>query len=106
MPKYMLTVSYSREGIQGILKDGGTARRDAVAATIKSIGGSLEAMYFAFGADDAIVIIDAPDNVAVAAGVLTAVASGAGSIKTTTLLTPEDMDAVAKVKVSYTPPGK
>ena len=39
MPKYMFNVSYSREGIQGILKDGGTARRNVVEAGMKSIGG-------------------------------------------------------------------
>ena len=32
MPKYMLHASYSTEGVQGLLSDGGSARRDAAAA--------------------------------------------------------------------------
>jgi hypothetical protein len=50
------------------------------------------------------VVVDLPDNVA--AAVATAVAAtGAVSIKTTVLLTPEEVDAAAKVDVSYRPPG-
>ena len=67
MPKYLLKVSYTAEGVKGVLKDGGTKRRQAAEAAVKSTGGSLEAMYFAFGDDDVYCIVDSPDNASIAA---------------------------------------
>ena len=58
MPKYMLHASYSTEGVQGLLSDGGSARRDAATAACESLGGSIESFYFSFGNDDAVVIAD------------------------------------------------
>jgi uncharacterized protein with GYD domain len=52
------------------------------------------------------VIIDLPDNASAAAGSLAVSASGAIQLKTTVLLTPEEMDSAAKKSVSYSPPGK
>jgi uncharacterized protein with GYD domain len=37
------------EGLQGLIKEGATSRRDAVEKVIKSLGGTLEAYYYAFG---------------------------------------------------------
>ncbi len=62
MAKYLITASYTAEGAKGVLKDGGTKRRQAAEAAIKSAGGKLEAFYFAFGESDAFVILDAPDH--------------------------------------------
>ena len=52
MAKYMLIGSYTAEGAKGVLKEGGSGRRDAARAAIESAGGSLESFYFGFGADD------------------------------------------------------
>jgi len=106
MPKYLITASYTVEGVKGLAKDGGTKRRQAAEAAIKSAGGRLEAFYFAFGEHDAYVILDAPDNAAVAAASLAINASGAVQAKTVVLLTPEEMDQAAKKTVAYTPPGR
>lgn len=106
MPKYMFSGSYSKEGIQGLLKDGGTKRRDVARRAIESAGGKLESYYFAFGGDDFVGIADFPDNVSIAALSLTVSASGAGNVKTTVLLTPEEMDRAARKEVTYTPPGR
>ena len=40
-------------------------RRAAVKDGVKSLGGKLESMYYSFGKDDAVIILDLPDNVAV-----------------------------------------
>ena len=57
-------VSYTGEGLKGLLKDGGTKRREVVVEQLaKSLGGKLEAFYYAFGDDDLFVIFDLPDNV-------------------------------------------
>jgi len=105
MPKYLFEASYATQGVRGIRDGGGSGRRDVVAAMVEGLGGSLESFYVAFGDSDLYVIGDLPDNEAAAAVVLTVNASGAVSVKTTVLLTPEEVDAAAKVSVDYQPPG-
>jgi uncharacterized protein with GYD domain len=106
MAKYLLEVSYGPEGAKGILKDGGTKRRQVVEAATKANGGKLETFYFAFGKNDAYVIVDVPDPVSVAAMALVVNASGAASVRTTVLLTPEEIDQASKKSITYTPPGR
>ena len=66
----------------------------------------MESFHFAFGGDDAIVLVDLPDNVAAAALGLAVSSTGLAAVKTTVLLTPEEIDQAASRSVSYTPPGK
>jgi uncharacterized protein with GYD domain len=106
MAKYLIAASYTAEGAKGVLKDGGTKRRQAAEQAIKSAGGKLEAFYFAFGESDAYVIVDAPDHAAVAAASLAISASGALRAKTIVLLTPEEIDHATKKGVIYQPPGR
>jgi len=106
MPKFLLHVNYVGEGIKGLLKDGGTKRRAVAEAATKSLGGSMEAFYYAFGDTDAYVILDMPDHASMAALALTVAASGAVTIKTTVLLSPEEVDAAGKKSPSYRPPGQ
>jgi uncharacterized protein with GYD domain len=105
MPKYMFQTSFTPDGVKGLVAKGGSARRAAAEAAIKSAGGTLDAFYFAFGDTDAFVIADLPSNEAAAAVALTVSASGAVGARTTVLLTPEELDAATKQKVTYTPPG-
>lgn len=105
MPKYLISASYSAEGTKGLLKGGGTARRAAATQAVQSVEGKVEAFYYAFGEHDAYVIVDAPDNVSAAAVSMAVNATGAVRIKTTPLLTPEEMDQAAKKQIRYTPPG-
>ena len=106
MPKYLYEVSYTPAGTAGVLRDGGTKRRAAAEALIAGLGGTLEAMYFALGENDAVAIVDMPDNVSAAAASLAAGSSGALNGKLTVLLTPEEIDAAAQRDVTYTPPGQ
>ncbi|HEX4568600.1 MAG TPA: GYD domain-containing protein [Vicinamibacterales bacterium] len=106
MPKYLITGSYTAEGIKGLMKDGGTKRLDAVRAAMKSVGGSVDAAYFALGEHDVYITVDAPDHAAVTAVALAAGASGAVRVRTTALLTPAEVDAAVKKAVTYTPPGR
>ena len=62
MPKFLWQASYTSEGVRGVLKDGGTARRAAIEKLVEGLGGRLEAFYFAFGSDDVVVIADLPDQ--------------------------------------------
>ena len=106
MSKYLWEVSYSSEGAKGLLKDGGSKRRAAAEQAIKQVGGKLEAFYFAFGKHDAYVIADIPDDASVAAASLAVNASGVVAVRTTVLLTPEEIDQAAKKIVNYAPPGR
>ena len=106
MPKYLIEASYTLEGVKGLVKDGGSKRREAAEAAIKSVGGRIEAFYFAFGDPDAVVITDLPDNVSAAAASVAINASGAVSVKTIVLLTPEELDSAVKKTVNYRPPGR
>jgi uncharacterized protein with GYD domain len=105
MPKYLLEVNYTLEGLQGVVAKGGRARKVAAAAAAKSVGGKLESLYFAFGGTDVYAVIDAPDNTAAAARALAVSASGGASVKTVVLLTPEEIDDATAKSVRYRPPG-
>jgi uncharacterized protein with GYD domain len=58
-----------------------------------------------FGGEDSIVIADLPDHKAAAAIGLAVNASGKAQIRTSVLLTPEEIDEAAKTQVDYRPPG-
>ena len=105
MPRYLIVGSYTAEGAKGLLKDGGSKRRQVAEAALKSVGGRLEGFYFAFGEQDLYVIVDAPDNVSVAAASLAISAGGGFRSKSVVLLTPEELDQAAKKTTTYTPPG-
>jgi uncharacterized protein with GYD domain len=107
MPKYLLIASYTPEGAKGLLKDGGSKRREVVEMMAKDLGGSVESFYFGFGTDDTYVIFDVPDQASAAAASLVVGASGAISARTVVLITPEEMDDAAKKskKIGYKAPG-
>jgi uncharacterized protein with GYD domain len=71
----------------------------------KSLGGALEAFYFAFGDTDVYAIAEAPDHASAAAVSLAVTASGAVHAKTIVLMTPEEMDQATRKTVSYRAPG-
>jgi uncharacterized protein with GYD domain len=105
MPKYLVEANYLSEGLNGLLKEGGTRRRAAVDELFKSLGGTLEAFYFAFGDRDAYIIGDLPDNAAAAALAIRVNAAGVTTCKTTVLLTPQEVDVAVKKPSIYRPPG-
>lgn len=106
MPKYMLLASYTADGLKGLLRDGGSKRKEDLADAVKQLGGSLESIYFAFGKHDVYSIVNMPDNLSSAAIALAIAASGAVKIRTVVLLTPEEIDQATKKSVNYRPPGQ
>ena len=105
MPKYMIEATYTAEGAKGLLAKGGTERRKAVEAAVTSVGGRVEAFYFAFGVTDVVAILDYPDHASAAALALAVSASGAVETATTVLLTAEDIDAASRKSPDFRPPG-
>jgi uncharacterized protein with GYD domain len=105
MAKYLFKSSLSPEGVAGVLKEGGVARRAMVSKALQSVGGSLEAFYYAFGATDVYEIVDLPDDETAAAVALAATSSGRVSVETVVLITPEKIDAAREKNVDYRAPG-
>jgi uncharacterized protein with GYD domain len=105
MPRYLFQGSYSKEGAEGLLREGGTKRRAAVERLMQDLGGRLEAFYYAFGETDLFMIVDLPGHVPAAAASLIVAASGAGHWRTTVLLTAEEMDQATRTGVGYRAPG-
>jgi uncharacterized protein with GYD domain len=106
MPKYLIQGSYTDQGLKGLLKDGGTKRRDAIEQVTAGMGGKLETFYFSFGNDDFVVIVDLPSSVDATAVALAVNASGAVRARTSVLIAPEDVDQATRKTVSYRPPGQ
>jgi uncharacterized protein with GYD domain len=105
MAKYLVQATYTAEGLKLLQKDKASGRKKAVGGAIEGLGGKLEAMYFALGEYDVLLICDMPDTVSGAAMSLTASASGLVRTRTTALLTIEETDAALTKKVDYRPPG-
>ena len=105
MPKYLYQANYTATGMQGLLREGGTSRRQVFAAMAQEQGGELEAFYYAFGGADLLIIFDLPDPATAAAISLAITAGGALSISTVQLITPEEIDEAVRKTVNYRPPG-
>jgi uncharacterized protein with GYD domain len=105
MPKYLVQVSYTADATKALVKGGGTKRRTEVEEFVRSAGGRLEALYFAFGEIDVYAVVELPDAATAAAMSMAANGSGAVRLWMTVLLTPEELDQATKKSVNYRPPG-
>ncbi|MEU6080123.1 GYD domain-containing protein [Streptomyces sp. NPDC047108] len=105
MPKFLIQASYTPEGTKGLLREGASGRRAAVDQVVTGLGGTVEAVYFAFGEDDIVLIVDFPDAVSMAAVSLTVKASGALRTRATPLLTVDQIDEATRRQVSFRAPG-
>ncbi|MFB7931569.1 MULTISPECIES: GYD domain-containing protein [Streptomyces] len=105
MPKFLIQSTYTAEGTKGLLEEGASGRRAVVDQVVTGLGGRVEAMYYAFGADDLVLIVDFPDTVSMAAVSLTVKASGAIQSRATPLLTVEEIDEATRRQVAFRAPG-
>jgi uncharacterized protein with GYD domain len=105
MAKFLFTGSYTTEGRRGMIKEGGSKRQAAVDELFRSLGGRLEAMYFAFGDDDFVIIGELPDTASAVAGALVPGASGTVQVKTTVLISAEEMDQATQKSARFRPAG-
>jgi uncharacterized protein with GYD domain len=105
MPKYLVQAAYTAEGLKGLQKDKASGRKQAVAHAVEGLGGKLEALYYALGDHDVVLIVDMPDVVSGAALGLRVSASGLVRTRTTALLTVEEADRALAKTVDYRAPG-
>ena len=105
MPKYMFHGSYSASGGTGVLKDGGTGRKQAVEVLAASVGGKLESIYWALGDDDFFIVCEMPDSHAAAALAIAVSATGAVTTSTSELFDAADLDDIISRRANYRAPG-
>ena len=105
MAKYLIEANYTHNGVQGLIREGGSSRRKALSDTVEGAGGTLEAMYYAFGGTDLLMIVDLPDNEAAVAVSVTLNAGGGIKVVTRPLMTPEEIDSAVAKSVPYRAPG-
>jgi len=107
MPFYLTRFNYTPETWARLIEKP-EDRRAAAQQYIESVGGKLHGFWYAFGDHDAYSLLEAPDNVSMAAVALAISAGGAlSSLQTTVLLTVEEtLAALDKARaVKYRPPG-
>ena len=105
MPKMLIKASYTASGTKGLIKEGGSSRRDTVKKLVEGMGGKMEGFYFAYGDADAFVIVDMPDAMDGLALSMAVNASGLVTLSSVPLITVEEMDAACKKSVAYRAPG-
>jgi uncharacterized protein with GYD domain len=77
MARFLYKVSYSKEGMQGVMKEGAANRRTFIEKMAAEMGGSVTSFE----------------------------ASGTGSMETVVLLSAEDVDRAIAMNVPYRAPG-
>jgi uncharacterized protein with GYD domain len=105
MPKYLLEASYTSEGLQALIRDKATGRREAITRAVEATGGKVETLYFSFGEHDVVIVMEVNDNVSAAAIAIRVSASGLVRTKITPLLTIEEVDQSIQKTIEYRAPG-
>ena len=105
MAKYLFQASYTAEGIKGLEKDKASGRKAALSKALENLGGKLEALYWAFGEYDWVLLADLPDNASATAFSFAVSASGLLRVTTTPLLSAEEMDIALPKKANFKAPG-
>jgi uncharacterized protein with GYD domain len=103
----MFQASYTSEAWAAQLKNPQN-RVEQVRPLIEGQGGKILGAYYAFGEYDLVMILEAPDNVSVAALALAAAAGGAVKAQKTTVLMrlEEGIEAMRRASgTGYRPPG-
>jgi uncharacterized protein with GYD domain len=105
MAKFLIQAAYTIDGAKGVMKEGGSARKAQLAQMLERVGGKLETFYYAFGEWDVVAVMDAPDSVTATALSMVINASGGANVRTTPLITPEEIDQATKKSIAYRAPG-
>ena len=107
MPLYLTRFSYTPETWARLIANP-EDRRKAAQSYAESVDGTLHGFWYAFGEYDGYTLLEAPDNVSMAAVALAIAGGGAlSSFETTVLLTvDETMEAMRRAgQIHYQPPG-
>jgi uncharacterized protein with GYD domain len=99
MSFYLFQGRYTAAAIKAMV-DNPQDREAPARSLVESVGGKLHHLFFSFGSDDVIALIEAPDDKAMAAGALAIGASGAfaGGATTKLMTSKEAMEAMSAAK--------
>lgn len=97
MAKYLFEATYTEKGLQAILNEGGSKRFNIMGDAIMKLGGKIEGFYFALGKTDVFLIVNLPDNISASAFSIVTNASEMVKVKTTVLLSPEEIDEASRL---------
>jgi uncharacterized protein with GYD domain len=108
MPNFLVQFSYTSRSIRSLVAKPDLDHAAEAAAMVASLGGRLIGYWYAFGAFDGVVLLEAPDS-SVAAAVAMAI-GGTGEVsrlETTVLLTMEEAQQAMRraAGASHLPPG-
>ena len=109
MPEYLVQFSYASRSIKGLVEEPDVDHAGQASAMLASIGGRLLGYWYAFGAFDGVVLMEAPDNSAAASVAMTIGGTGEVSrLETTVLLnTDEAYEAMRRAAgATNLPPGE
>lgn len=109
MSKYAVLGGYTAEAWAKMIDNPGT-REAAVRKLAESVGAKLDQIFWSFGEDDFLVIVDAPDDITAAAVSVAAGSSGSlRNLRTIKLITQEEsrklLEKAKAAKAAYVPPG-
>ncbi len=107
MPFYLFKGRYSTNSIKAMVANPQDREKEA-GKLIEALGGKLHHLFFCFGEEDVIALIEAPDDKTMAAGALVVGASGSmsGGATTKLMTSAEAMEAMkmaGKATGSYKP---
>ena len=105
MPKYLWRTSYTQAGAKGVGSEGGSGRRDAAKTAVESVGGTLDAFYFAFGGADAYVMPTCPTTRQHWRSRSPSTDPAARPSRPSRSSSRRPVDAATKREVSFRPPG-
>jgi uncharacterized protein with GYD domain len=105
MAKYLYRLQYTKAGLEGSVKEGFRKREEFFRKTVKGLGGTTEAVVWAYGDEDVFLITDFPEAEAANGLALALALTGSFRVTTTPLLTAKEMDAGAKRIPTYRAPG-
>jgi uncharacterized protein with GYD domain len=108
MPQYLYQLSYTSESLAAQVKDPQDRLKTAALPVLEAVGGKLLGGGFSFGEYDVALLIEAPDDEAVAAVAVAVAAGGAiRSAKTTKLISGDQwvsaLKKAANVAKAYKP---
>jgi uncharacterized protein with GYD domain len=108
MAHYLFQGGYAPEAWAGLIENP-EDRTAVVRAALESIGGTLNALYYTFGADDFVGFVEAPDHIQAAAVSIAVASTGRyRNFRLTPLLTAQEMVQAMQGagKVSFRPAGR
>ena len=109
MSAYLVQFKYAPAAIKGLVERPDVDHAGQAAAMVASLGGKLLGYWYAFGASDGVVLMEAPDSSTAAAVAMAIGGTGETTrLETTVLLTMDEARAAMRQAASAThlPPGE